>query len=212
MKLPMTLVAAASLAACGGPEPAATVRESSKPTPPVAASPAPPAATSAPKDCPATVRTFLQWYYQNQERLATYVVLSYPQSAAAAFEVPPGHVSKSGRYELNEPGLAQYIGLLDSTGFFSASFLANKKQELARKAGRLTSFRPDDGPPPGFDADLLFYSQELYEPEDLGSLRLKPGAAAGQSAVVVLPIMDRRWEFTVAQQSAGCVITAIAFK
>ncbi len=196
---------AATLAACGGPESATVVRQ-------------PPAANSAPaaimvsNDCRASVRDFLEWYYQNQERLATYVVLNYPQIASGAYEVPPGHVSKSGRYELNELGLTQYIALLDSTGFFSSSFLSNKKQELASKASKLASFRANDGPPPGFEADLLLYTQELYEPEDLDNLRLKPSVTGKQASVVVLPIMDRRWEFVVAEQNTRCVITDILFK
>jgi hypothetical protein len=175
-----------------------------------------PSATSAPtaastaSGCPATVRAFLSWYYQNQERLATYQVLSYPQQVAASFEVPAGHISKSGRYELNEAGLTRYLSLLDSTGFFSPAFLTSKRTELTHKAAQLASFGAADGPPPGFDADLLFYTQELYEPEDLDSLRVAPQGAG--PATVLLPIMGRRWEFATTQQQGRCMITNIAFK
>jgi hypothetical protein len=169
----------------------------------------PTAAPSAPA-CLATVRAFLSWYYQNQERLATYQVLSYPQQVAASFEVPAGHISKSGRYELNEAGLTRYLALLDSTGFFAPAFLASKRTELTRKAAQSASVGATDGPPPGFDADLLFYTQELYEPEDLDSLQLAPQGTG--PATVLLPIFGRRWEFATAQQQGRCMITSIAFK
>lgn len=169
-----------------------------------------PAVSSA--DCQATVRRFLEWYYQNQERLPTHLVLRYPKEVAAAFEVPAVHVSSSGRYELDEAGLKQYIGILDSTGFFSASFLAAKKQELTRKARRLASFRPAEGPPPGFDADMLLYTQEIYEPEDISNLRTQAATSSGQPPFIVLPIMERQWTFTMEQNPNTCVISAITFQ
>lgn len=168
------------------------------------------AAVPTPDDCLATVRAFLSWYYQNQERLATHQVLSYPQQVAASFEVPAGHISKSGHYELNEKGLTRYLALLDSTSFFSPTFLTNKRTELTRKAAQLVSFGAADGPPPGFDADLLFYTQELYEPEDLDSLQL--ASQSSGPATVLLPVLGRRWEFATTQQQGHCVITSIAFK
>lgn len=198
---------AGALTYCHSPDqPAATAAAPPTEAPPATAAPAAASALS----CPATVRAFLSWYYHNQERLATYQVLSYPEQAAASFEVPAGHISASGRYELNAAGLTRYLALLDSTGFFAPAFLAAKRTELTRKAARLASFGAADGPPPGFDADLLFYTQELYEPEDLDSLRLAP-AATGPD-VVLLPILGRRWEFATTQQHSRCVITGIRFR
>lgn len=209
MKRAWIYVLAGTLTYCNAPDRTATTvaTEPAAKTPPATSTPTAPPVLG---DCPATVRAFLSWYYQNQERLATYQVLSYPRQAAASFEVPAGHISKSGRYELNEAGLTRYIALLDSTNFFSAAFLASKRTELTRKATRLASFGAADGPPPGFDADLLFYTQELYEPEDLDSLRLAPWGSG--PATVLLPILGRRWEFATTQQHGRCVITNIAFK
>ena len=216
MKSTPVLLLAALLWGCGGPETSTATGEQTTPPEQAAAQDATPTGPAPPANlietCAATVRQFLGWYYQNQERLATHLVLRYPKTAADAHEVPPAHVSHSGRYELSEPGLAEYVQLLDSTGFFSVSFLANKKQELTRKAHRLAAFNPADGAPPGFDAALLLYTQELYELEDIASVHLKPAAAAGQPAVFVLPVMGRQWEFTVTEQNGRCAITNIVFK
>jgi hypothetical protein len=214
------------LSACGGDKPA----KISAPT--VAERPA--AVDAIVVNHPAThldacgerMKSFLRWYREStngEKPDATHggSWFKLPVDAAKdpeyAAKVPPQERSSTKYVEVNWPNIEQYLRWLGKSGYFSESYLQTKRASMTRRGKALEVAKQEVEVFDGFEADEVFWTQELYEPPTVDHLQAyqEPGLAAGQTAYKLVldgAPTDDEWAFLLYTKSekGRCVIDSIA--
>lgn len=91
-----------------------------------------------------TVAGFLKWYAANYDR-------------AYSFEL----INTRGRYTVNLEGCRQYLAFLRSSGYLSDAFLDRMMGDFKGYEAIYKKDFVDDGPPEGFDYDLILRTQDI---------------------------------------------------
>jgi len=91
------------------------------------------------------VKSFLNWYRENYARVQQIQLVDF---------------SSDGHYELQLDGMEEYLLILKNSGLFSESFVQNMKMYFEECDDRFKVTQQNDGPPVGFEADLLLHTQE----------------------------------------------------
>ncbi|TGE29265.1 hypothetical protein [Hymenobacter metallicola] len=132
------------VAACNGPASAPETAAPPQASPPPAAS-TKPDTSSAPAQ---TVRRFIKWYARNGESLPGNFVLNDDGLDSTKF------------YTVNFPGTEEWLTAVQQSGTVSAAYLNGWRAYFRSYADTLRLHPQNDGPPAGFDYDLLMLSQE----------------------------------------------------
>ena len=99
----------------------------------------------------STVILFLKWYRDNEERLQKFYVVG-------------GGLPESGTfYYIDFPVAERYLGELRSSRFLSDAFINDLMAYYQQCNLYLKNHPVDDGPPPGFEADLIMKSQDYMD-------------------------------------------------
>lgn len=133
---------------------------------------------------------FLRWYlalvdYEKPAVEGAHVQFKWPITAdtdsAFAAKVKPEDRSPTKYVQMNWPSVDRYVATLRRSGYFSQSYLQEKRESIIERGKALEAAQLEDGILEGFDADEVFWTQELFEPGDVDRLqpypdaRLKPG-------------------------------------
>jgi hypothetical protein len=148
------------------------------------------------KACIHTIKGFLEWYKTNFDRMTS------PQNSIVSLD------SNSTQYRVSFANAEKYLAKLRSSGFFSDEFLQDKLQYFKDADKNFVKHKQNDGPPDGFDFDLLLYTQEpeavLEKYSSLKTEVIKPN-------LVKLVSISNDLLFSIEEKQGNCVIKSINF-
>lgn len=148
------------------------------------------------KTCINTIKGFLEWYKTNFDRMTSL------QNSVVSLD------SNSTQYRVNFANAEKYLAALRSSRFFSDKFLQDKLQYFKDADKNLVKGKQNDGPPEGFDYDLLLYTQEpeavLDKYNSLKTEVIKPN-------LVKLVSISNNLLFSIEEKQGNCVIKSINF-
>jgi hypothetical protein len=145
-----------------------------------------------------TVENFLKWYKTNFEKMRDMqnLVVGLVGDSATA------------QYRVNFDNAEKYLSKLRSSGLFSDKFLQERLQYFKDADKNLVKLKQNDGPPEGFDFDLLLHTQEpeavLEKYNSLKTEVIKPNQ-------VKLVSLSNNLLFNIEEQQGNCVINSISF-
>ncbi|MFW6222943.1 MAG: hypothetical protein ACOC3T_04960 [Bacteroidota bacterium] len=93
-------------------------------------------------------KEFFHWYKQNYETLGNIQLIDLVK------------VDSTYIYKVNTDSTKRYLNILESSGFFSDSFIKEKQDYFIEAGRKLLEVKQSDGPPVGFEFDLLLLTQE----------------------------------------------------
>lgn len=100
------------------------------------------------READSTIRDFFSWYKNNYD-----TVNSYPL-------VITGNGDTNVQYRLNKKGAEQYLSVLQSSGKVTANLIAFYHRAFTMCDSIMLSDKQTDGPPYGFEADMILCSQD----------------------------------------------------
>ena len=106
---------------------------------------------------------FLNWYGGMQNKLS---MIPLVQSWDDAIDDEGKVIDSTKFYRVNFAATKQYIGELKKSGFFSNKYLLERQNYFLAAEKEFRKNHVYDGPPEGFDADLVMLSQD-YSLEEL---------------------------------------------
>jgi len=175
--------------------------------------PAQPAAVALTRPDSLRLQGFLRWYLAFAERrdtsLAPLLRYALPPAGAErrAFlaQTVPADISTTGYIVLNERKAANYFDRLQASGYFSAGFLRRQAASPRQRAAVLHQERQtENGAVPGFEADEVFNTQDLYGAAEISQLR-----PAATPAVYQLPVGIESFYFYTRREQGQVVIDSI---
>ncbi len=92
-----------------------------------------------------TVKGFLKWYKTNYTR---------------ANDFPFTGTDKKGYYTVDHPACERYLQYLKSSSYISDTYVVEWRKFFKSKAQYFKEFPQNEGPPYGFDLDLVLITQE----------------------------------------------------
>jgi len=98
------------------------------------------------------IKAFLKWYKSNYEKILKIQLVDLKGDGATA------------QYRVNFTNTDKYLALLKSSCFFSSKYIETMEKYFELGDKKLVELKQNDGPPIGFEYDLLLYTQE---PESL---------------------------------------------
>lgn len=131
--------------------------------------------TAAQSDCLPRMKRFLRWYLASVEqpdtstRFINFPVTAWTDSAFRA-AMPRSNVSSTAFYQLNRKKLTTYLDTLKKSGYFSNSFLLKEGASILKRGAELDAAKMNDGVFSGFAGDEVFWTQELYDAQDIDKL------------------------------------------
>lgn len=106
--------------------------------------------TAAAESPDKVVIKFLEWYRDNEERLAK-------------IELVFGMQDTTKPYSVNVEGTKTYLAELKKSGFVSDRFLEDLRLQFVKSDDYMKKNPGNDGPPFGFDADLIMQAQDFSD-------------------------------------------------
>jgi hypothetical protein len=95
-----------------------------------------------------TIKNFLQWYKSNFEDILKIQLVDLRGDGITA------------QYRVNSTNTDKYLALLKSSGMFSSKYLEAMEEYFKKGDIKLVEHKQNDGPPIGFEHDLLLLTQE----------------------------------------------------
>lgn len=99
----------------------------------------------------STVIAFLKWYRENEDRLNRIPLLKGGLPDTATF------------YSVDFRATEQYLKEVKKSGYVSEIFLVSLRRHFVQSNDLLKQQPQNDGPAPGFDADLIMQSQDYMD-------------------------------------------------
>lgn len=99
----------------------------------------------------STVISFLKWYRDNEDRLHQIQLLTGGLADTTTF------------YSVDFEATEKYLTELKKSGFLSDKFLGDLRQHFFKSNEYLKQHPQNDGPAPGFEADLIMKSQDYMD-------------------------------------------------
>ncbi|GAA3998154.1 hypothetical protein GCM10022408_06140 [Hymenobacter fastidiosus] len=152
--------------------------------------------TKQPDACSERIKAFLNWYliqtdYEHPGTDIKSVSFKFPVSAntdsAFLAKLGPDDRSPTKYIQINEPSIDRYIESLKKSGYFSVSYLQEKKASLERRGKALNAAHMEDGEAEGFEADEIFWMMELYDKANISNLKPHSSPLKNNGVVYELP-------------------------
>jgi hypothetical protein len=174
--------------------------------------------------CGKRMQSFLSWYLAQTdiEHPGTdlkHFSFKFPVSpgmdSAFVSKLGPDDKSSTKYIQMNWPSVDRYLESLKKSGYFSKSYLAEKKASIQRRGKAYDASHMDDGEAEGFEADEVFWMMELYEPSTITKLKPYHDPALKSSSVAyALPGIygddDVGFLLYTKSENGRCVIDSIA--
>lgn len=100
------------------------------------------------EDCSSAVKEFLSWYKIHFDSLKALQLVDLIEDSVNV------------HYRINFNNAQKYIGELKASGLFTEEYLENLLRYFKERDGEFVKENQSDGPPIGFEADLLLHTQE----------------------------------------------------
>lgn len=174
--------------------------------------------------CGKRIQSFLRWYLVQTDiehpgtelkQLSFKFPVSPGMDSTFVAKLGPDDKSSTKYIQLNWLSVDRYLESLKKSGYFSKSYLAEKKASIQRRGNAFEASHMEDGEAEGFEADEVFWMMELYEPASISKLKphndpsLKSGSAAYE-----LPALygndDVGFLLYTKSEDGRCVIDSIA--
>ena len=147
--------------------------------------------------CITTLQNFLEWYNVQFNSLNSIQIVELKQDTAIS------------QYRVNFNKATKYIDQIRLSGFFSENYCQDKLQYFKEKDQELVKDKQSDGPPIGFEADLLLLTQEPNEVlKNHNSLKIDQVSPT----VFKLISIDNNLLFNVVMKNGKCLIDKISFE
>ena len=125
---------------------------------------------------------FLKWYRAESNDISKIGLVNYPEGGVDSL----GNVTDSSKfYTVDFNGAGDYLLRLASSGFLSENYIAGQRAYFKNADKAFHQFHAYDGPPEGFDADLVMLSQD-YDLADVEKARSSTKMKTPSSATVRL--------------------------
>ncbi|MBF9143293.1 hypothetical protein [Hymenobacter properus] len=175
--------------------------------------------------CGERMKEFLRWYldlmdYEKPSSEYSSVRFKIPISpetdSALAARVAPEQRSSTKYYQIDWHSVDSYLAMLGKSGYFSKSYLQEKRASLLRRGKALDAAKMEDGEPEGFEADEVFWMMELYAPSDIDRVRVyRVPNAKIRDGIYELPVElpgDEKSSFLLytKKENGRCVIDSVA--
>lgn len=139
--------------------------------------------TIVPKHLIQPIEGFLTWYKNNYFRLYQYSLT---------------YTDDSGHYQVDTNHCKQFLNELKSTGFISDVYVQLWKKYFDDQAKNFKINIQNEGPPEGFDMDLVLLTQEPEEVLNyITTLRYEIFDMDDQSAVVIIHTRWEEWKYII---------------
>ena len=131
--------------------------------------------------CGERMKEFLRWYldlvdYEKPHPEGSSIQFKIPitpeSDSALAARVTPEQRSSTKYFQMDWRSVDSYLTMLEKSGYFSKSYLQEKRESLLRRGKALDAAKMEDGEPEGFEADEVFWMMELYASSDIDRLRI----------------------------------------
>lgn len=98
------------------------------------------------------IRNFLKWYQLNYIEINSISLVDLKEDSLAA------------QYEINLKNIERYLDIFKKSGYVSEVYINNMRDYFKKANENLLKTKQNDGPPEGFESDLVLFTQE---PEDI---------------------------------------------
>ncbi|MDO7854254.1 hypothetical protein [Hymenobacter convexus] len=131
--------------------------------------------------CGERMKGFLRWYldladvekpHPEGSSVQFKIPITPETDSAVAAQVTSDQKSSTKYYQMDWRSVDSYLAMLGKSGYFSKSYLQEKRTSLLRRGKALDEARMEDGEPEGFEADEVFWMMELYAASDIDGLRV----------------------------------------
>jgi hypothetical protein len=123
----------------------------------------------------STVIAFLNWYRNNEDRLHQIQFLTGGLEDTSTF------------YSVDFKAAEKYLKELNSSGYLSGIFLDNLQRHFIQSSEYLKQHPQNDGPAPGFEADLIMKAQDYMDAwENLDAVKVIEKKVDGNKAFIKL--------------------------
>ena len=173
-------------------------------------------------DCTLRMKNFLRWYLGFVERSDTSTMffnwpVSNPNDPLYSRPVPKGNVSHSKYIEFNKYKFEHYMDSLTESNYFSFSYLSEKRRSLFKRGAALDASKVDEPIAMNdFNADEIFFTQELYEPRNINTLKpyrdSKPTSGTLVYEFSGYDDSESKCLLYLKNENGLCVIDSIAYK
>lgn len=138
-----------------------------------------------------TIIDFLIWYRENRDRLGKIQLVNNADGMGS---------SPSKHYSVNFKNTEVYLMEIQKSTFVSEAYINDQRQYFKKCSQQLKETLQNDGPPAGFEFDLILLSQD-YE-EDLANL--------DKSIVTTIDLKDKNAKLKLTFQSESALIFTIS--
>lgn len=122
----------------------------------------------------STVMAFLKWYRSNEERLNQIPIIK-------------GLADSTTFHSVDSKASEKYLKELKNSGYVSDRFLDSLRRHFVQSNDYLKQHPENDGPVPGFDADLIMKSQDYVDIwENLEKVNVLENGVVDNKAFVTL--------------------------
>ncbi|GAB3723188.1 hypothetical protein GCM10027594_04100 [Hymenobacter agri] len=175
--------------------------------------------------CGERMKGFLRWYlnlvdYEKPHPEGSSVQFKIPitpeTDSALAARITPEQRSSTKYYQMDWHSVSSYLAMLGKSGYFSKSYLQEKRASLLKRGKALDAAKMEDGEPEGFEADEVFWMMELYATSDIDKLRAyRASNAKTRDGIYELPVAlpgDEKSSFILytKKENDRCVIDSVA--
>jgi hypothetical protein len=104
-----------------------------------------------------TVMDFLKWYRANTEKLEKNSFVIYPDK----FDDAGNITDSTSFYRVDFKGMETYLAALRKSGFISGKYIDAQRNYFQQADSNFKVNHAYEGPPEGFDADLIMLAQDF---------------------------------------------------
>jgi len=148
------------------------------------------------KEVVQTVQDFLGWYEANYQHANSFGLVNQGDSIV---------------YSINFKETEKYLAYLKTSGFVSDAFLENFRTYFREADAVLKKDPVNEGPPPGFDFDIILYTQE---PELVFEKRSNPVILSNEiktDTAILLLDAGMKLQFSLSKKDGKWVIDQITY-
>ncbi len=140
-----------------------------------------------------TVLNFLNWYKQNSQNLSFNLVFNNGDHKGGPTKF----------YSVDFPATEIYLTQLLESGFLSSKYAESQRAYFRKCDQKFKELPTDEGPPEGFDQDLVMFAQEDPGLNDLRKAQIKITKSDKASAVIALSFPESNYHYIYEMSKIG---------
>lgn len=143
-----------------------------------------------------SIKGFLKWYKHHYTTVNNFLLTTS---------------DSKGYYMVDEKACENYLSFLKSSGYISESYISDWRKYFTSKVQFFKEQPQNEGPPEGFDMDLVLLTQEPeYILNDIDKLKFKTTTIKGNTAVIEVSNAYSMYDFEMSKIDGKWIIDYIA--